>query len=88
MGSTAAHRYDRPCRLTRAVLPHMFARSMPQQEPLGPAAIGSYMGNVGRVAGAEEHAIILFLAPGAASNISGTILPWITAGQLSEPDCR
>ncbi|KKD06658.1 SDR family NAD(P)-dependent oxidoreductase [Streptomyces sp. WM6386] len=42
----------------------------------GPAVVGSYFGNVGRPAAAEEQAdAIVFLASDAASNISGAILP-------------
>ncbi|MGW7613573.1 SDR family NAD(P)-dependent oxidoreductase [Streptomyces sp. NPDC054766] len=42
----------------------------------GPAALGAYMGNVGRPAEAEEQAAaIVFLASDAASNINGVILP-------------
>jgi NAD(P)-dependent dehydrogenase (short-subunit alcohol dehydrogenase family) len=42
----------------------------------GPAALGPYRGNVGRVASADEQAAaIVFLASDAASNINGVILP-------------
>ncbi|MFE2530847.1 SDR family NAD(P)-dependent oxidoreductase [Streptomyces sp. NPDC059371] len=42
----------------------------------GPAVLGAYMGNVGRLAEAEEQAAaIVFLASDAASNINGVILP-------------
>ncbi|MEU4170381.1 SDR family NAD(P)-dependent oxidoreductase [Streptomyces sp. NPDC026665] len=42
----------------------------------GPAALGAYMGNVGRLAEAEEQAsAIVFLASDAASNINGVVLP-------------
>ncbi|MFF4507398.1 SDR family NAD(P)-dependent oxidoreductase [Streptomyces sp. NPDC001401] len=42
----------------------------------GPAALGPYMGNVGRVSQPEEQAAaIVFLASDAASNINGVILP-------------
>jgi NAD(P)-dependent dehydrogenase (short-subunit alcohol dehydrogenase family) len=42
----------------------------------GPATLGAYMGNVGRLAEAEEQvAAIVFLASDAASNINGVILP-------------
>jgi NAD(P)-dependent dehydrogenase (short-subunit alcohol dehydrogenase family) len=42
----------------------------------GPQALGPYMGNVGRVATADEQAAaIVFLASDAASNINGAILP-------------
>jgi NAD(P)-dependent dehydrogenase (short-subunit alcohol dehydrogenase family) len=42
----------------------------------GPAAIGAYMGNVGRIAEAREVAgAIVFLASDAASDITGVILP-------------
>jgi NAD(P)-dependent dehydrogenase (short-subunit alcohol dehydrogenase family) len=45
-------------------------------EHTGPAAIGAYMGNVGRIAEASElAAAIVFLASDAASNINGVILP-------------
>jgi NAD(P)-dependent dehydrogenase (short-subunit alcohol dehydrogenase family) len=45
-------------------------------EHSGPAAIGAYMGNVGRIAEARElAAAIVFLVPDAASNINGAILP-------------
>jgi NAD(P)-dependent dehydrogenase (short-subunit alcohol dehydrogenase family) len=43
---------------------------------LGPQVLGSYLGNVGRAAGAETQAsAIVFLASDAASNINGTVLP-------------
>ena len=42
----------------------------------GPAVLGAYMGNVGRIGEANEvAAAIVFLASPAASNISGVILP-------------
>ena len=42
----------------------------------GPAAVGTYQGNVGRIASADEiAAAIVFLASDAASNLSGAILP-------------
>jgi NAD(P)-dependent dehydrogenase (short-subunit alcohol dehydrogenase family) len=42
----------------------------------GPATIGSYLGNVGRIAEADElAAAIVFLASDAASNINGVVLP-------------
>jgi NAD(P)-dependent dehydrogenase (short-subunit alcohol dehydrogenase family) len=42
----------------------------------GPAALGSYMQNIGRVADADEQAaVIVFLASDAASNINGVVLP-------------
>jgi NAD(P)-dependent dehydrogenase (short-subunit alcohol dehydrogenase family) len=42
----------------------------------GPTVMASYMGNIGRVAEAEEQAAaIVFLASDAASNISGAVLP-------------
>ena len=42
----------------------------------GPRTLGPYMGNVGRVAEAEEQAAaIVFLASDAASNINGVVLP-------------
>jgi NAD(P)-dependent dehydrogenase (short-subunit alcohol dehydrogenase family) len=42
----------------------------------GPAAVGSYMANVGRIADPQEvAAAIVFLASDAASNVSGAILP-------------
>jgi len=42
----------------------------------GPAVLGGYMGNVGRIAEASElAAAIVFLASDAASNINGAILP-------------
>ncbi|MET8136873.1 MULTISPECIES: glucose 1-dehydrogenase [unclassified Streptomyces] len=42
----------------------------------GPAVLGAYMGNVGRLAeAAEQAAAIVFLASDAASNINGVILP-------------
>ncbi|GAA3772141.1 SDR family oxidoreductase [Streptomyces coacervatus] len=42
----------------------------------GPAALGPYMGNVGRVSQPEEQAAaIVFLASDAASNVNGVILP-------------
>ena len=45
-------------------------------DAMGLAAIGSYMGNVGRVADAEEIAqVIVFLASDAASNVSGAVIP-------------
>ncbi|WP_194903729.1 SDR family NAD(P)-dependent oxidoreductase [Catenulispora rubra] len=43
---------------------------------LGLSVIGAYMGNVGRVAEADEQAAaIVFLASDAASNINGAVLP-------------
>jgi len=45
-------------------------------EALGPQTVGRYMGNIGRVATADEQAAaIVFLASDAASNINGVILP-------------
>jgi NAD(P)-dependent dehydrogenase (short-subunit alcohol dehydrogenase family) len=42
----------------------------------GPTALGPYMGNVGRIAEADEQAaVIVFLASDAASNLNGVILP-------------
>lgn len=42
----------------------------------GPAVVGSYLHNIGRVADADEQAAaIVFLASDAASDISGVILP-------------
>lgn len=42
----------------------------------GPAAIGAYGTNIGRVSEPQEQAAaILFLASGAASNINGVVLP-------------
>jgi NAD(P)-dependent dehydrogenase (short-subunit alcohol dehydrogenase family) len=42
----------------------------------GPAAIGGYMSNVGRISEPDEQATaIVFLASDAASNINGAILP-------------
>lgn len=42
----------------------------------GPAVLGQYMGNIGRVAQADElAAAIVFLASDAASNINGVVLP-------------
>ncbi|KOX11887.1 SDR family NAD(P)-dependent oxidoreductase [Nocardiopsis sp. NRRL B-16309] len=42
----------------------------------GPAVLGQYMGNVGRVARADElAAAIVFLASDAASNVNGVVLP-------------
>lgn len=42
----------------------------------GPQVLGRYMGNIGRLAEAEEQAAaIVFLASEAASNISGVVLP-------------
>jgi NAD(P)-dependent dehydrogenase (short-subunit alcohol dehydrogenase family) len=47
-----------------------------KSDAMGLAAIGAYMGNVGRVAEADEvAALIVFLASGAASNVSGAIVP-------------
>ncbi|WP_353946419.1 SDR family NAD(P)-dependent oxidoreductase [Streptomyces sp. HUAS MG91] len=47
-----------------------------QEGAHGPAVLGSYMHNIGRVAAAEEQAnAIAFLASDAASNINGVILP-------------
>jgi len=47
-----------------------------QEGAHGPAVIGSYMGNVGRMAQADElAAAIVFLASDAASNINGVVLP-------------
>jgi NAD(P)-dependent dehydrogenase (short-subunit alcohol dehydrogenase family) len=45
-------------------------------DAMGLAVIGTYMGNVGRIAEADEVAsAIVFLASDAASNVSGAILP-------------
>ncbi|MCX5398607.1 SDR family NAD(P)-dependent oxidoreductase [Streptomyces sp. NBC_00102] len=45
------------------------------RDALGPAVLGSYMGNVGKPASADEQAAaIVFLASDAASNINGVIL--------------
>jgi NAD(P)-dependent dehydrogenase (short-subunit alcohol dehydrogenase family) len=42
----------------------------------GPAVLGQYMGNMGRVARADElAAAIVFLASDAASNVNGVVLP-------------
>ncbi len=42
----------------------------------GPASVGAYQSNVGRIATADEiAAAIIFLASDAASNLSGAILP-------------
>ncbi|MFD7660173.1 SDR family NAD(P)-dependent oxidoreductase [Actinosynnema sp. NPDC059797] len=42
----------------------------------GPAALGAYAGNFGRVAEAEEQAaVIVFLASDAASNVNGVVVP-------------
>ncbi|MFD7921387.1 SDR family NAD(P)-dependent oxidoreductase [Streptomyces sp. NPDC059740] len=42
----------------------------------GPAAVGAYAANIGRVSTAEEQAAaILFLASDAASNVNGVVLP-------------
>lgn len=42
----------------------------------GPQALGGYMGNIGRIAEADEQAAaIVFLASDAASNINGVVLP-------------
>jgi NAD(P)-dependent dehydrogenase (short-subunit alcohol dehydrogenase family) len=42
----------------------------------GPQVLGRYMGNIGRLAEADEQAnAIVFLASDAASNISGVVLP-------------
>ncbi|GAB3429965.1 SDR family NAD(P)-dependent oxidoreductase [Flindersiella endophytica] len=42
----------------------------------GPRTLGAYMGNVGRIAEAEEQAAaIVFLASDAASNLNGVVLP-------------
>jgi NAD(P)-dependent dehydrogenase (short-subunit alcohol dehydrogenase family) len=47
-----------------------------KSDATGLAVIGGYMGNIGRVAEAEELArAIVFLASDAASNINGAILP-------------
>ncbi|WP_329124370.1 SDR family NAD(P)-dependent oxidoreductase [Streptomyces sp. NBC_01353] len=50
----------------------------PELDPAapGPAALGAYMGNIGRVSEpAEQAAALVFLASDAASNISGVVLP-------------
>jgi NAD(P)-dependent dehydrogenase (short-subunit alcohol dehydrogenase family) len=42
----------------------------------GPAALGTYLPNIGRISDPDEQAAaIVFLASGAASNINGAILP-------------
>jgi NAD(P)-dependent dehydrogenase (short-subunit alcohol dehydrogenase family) len=42
----------------------------------GPAALGSYQRNIGRIADAGEiAAAIVFLASDAASDITGVVLP-------------
>ena len=48
----------------------------PKSDAIGTAVISTHMGNVGRVAQAEEvAAAIVFLASDGASNISGAIVP-------------
>ncbi|WP_024874377.1 SDR family NAD(P)-dependent oxidoreductase [Saccharomonospora piscinae] len=45
-------------------------------DALGPGVLGRYLGNLGRVADADEQAAaIVFLASDAASNINGVVLP-------------
>jgi hypothetical protein len=52
----------------------------------GASIVGRYQENVGRVAAAEVvAAAIVFLAPDAASSISGAVLPSTTAGRPSDP---
>ncbi len=47
-----------------------------KSDATGPASVGNYQANVGRVASADEiAAAIVFLASDAASNLSGAILP-------------
>lgn len=42
----------------------------------GPAVIGAYAGNIGRIATAEEQAAaVVFLASDAAANVNGVVLP-------------
>lgn len=48
----------------------------PAHDSTGPAVLGNYAGNIGRVAEASELAsAIVFLASDAASNVNGVILP-------------
>jgi len=48
---------------------------MPSPAPTGRAALGSYRGNVGRMAEADEQtAALVFPASDAASDINGLIL--------------
>lgn len=76
--STAIMYRERGIR-TNAVAPGGTATSIsvePSSEPTGPATLGNYVGNIGRVATADElAAAIVFLASEAASNINGAILP-------------
>ncbi|MDS1270672.1 SDR family oxidoreductase [Lipingzhangella sp. LS1_29] len=64
---------------TNAVAPGGTATSIsvdPNMASTGPAVLGAYSGNIGRIAEASElAAAIVFLASDAASNINGTILP-------------
>ncbi|MEV6106312.1 SDR family NAD(P)-dependent oxidoreductase [Streptomyces sp. NPDC051940] len=64
---------------TNAIAPGGTATSIQvdvRPDAQGPAVLGAYMHNVGRLSAAEEQAAaIVFLASDAASNINGVLLP-------------
>jgi NAD(P)-dependent dehydrogenase (short-subunit alcohol dehydrogenase family) len=76
--STAVHLRDKGIRVN-AVAPGGTATNIQvniNPEHAGIAALGPYMGSVGRIAEASElAAVIVFLASDAASNINGAIVP-------------